>query len=385
MGHSRSVRSRLRVVGAFLCAMALLATACGDDGSSTTTPGTTPGASGTTAAGGGVLTGAARCKANTDAGTITFLTGFGFFPSASVLDVITAQEKGYFKEMCLKVDIQPSLPGESMVLVSANNVQFAANSFGSIARGVDQGADVAAVLNYGWVAIQSLMVVKDSPIQKLADFKGKTIASTAGDVGVPIAAMLATAGLRKGVDYKEQATGFDPFVIKQSGIDGKAGYTSNDPDTLKRGGVETRLFKPQDFGATATFAAIIGSNKFIKKHPTAAEDFVRAVLKGWEYAIDPTHTAEVIGFSKNLTKGDFNLEHETYRWETERDMAVSSLPAGLPYGKIEPKILAQEMAFVVQAKLLSKIPEMETLYTNALVDAVYDPNKKVIWPGPIKG
>jgi len=284
----------------------------------------------------------------------------------------------------LKVDIQPSLPGESMVLVSANNVQFAANSFGSIARGVDQGADVAAVINYGWVAIQSLIVLKDSPIQKLADFKGTTIASTAGDVGVPIAAMLATAGLKKGVDYKEQATGFDPFVIKQGGIAGKAGYTSNDPDTLKRGGVETRLFKPQDFGATATFGSIIGSNKFIKKNPTAAEDFVRAVLKGWAYAIDPKNTAEVIGFSKNLTKGDFDVAHETYRWETERDLAISSLPSGLPYGKIDVKILAQEMAFIVQAKLLTKIPDMETLYTNALVDAVYAPDKTVIWPGPIK-
>jgi len=42
------------------------------------------------------------------------------------------------------------------------------------------------------------------------------------------------------------------------------------------------------------------------------------------------------------------------------------------------------MAFIVQAKLLTKIPDMETLYTNALVDAVYAPDKTVIWPGPIK-
>ena len=113
MGNRRSVGSRLRVAGALLCAIAVMATACGDDGGTSNAPAaTTPSAGGTTAP--TVLSGAARCKANTDAGTITFLTGFGFFPSASVMDVITAQEKGYFKEMCLKVDIQPSLPGEAL-------------------------------------------------------------------------------------------------------------------------------------------------------------------------------------------------------------------------------------------------------------------------------
>ena len=247
-----------------LAAAALVSAACMPGGGVPGAPGATGGAAATS---GKTLTGQARCDANKRAGKILFLTGFGYFPSVSVLDVITAREKGYFAEMCLEVDIQPSIPGESMVLVSANTVQFAANSFGSITRGVVQGAQVKAVLNYGNLPIHSLLVLADSPVQKLADLKGKTIGSTGGTVSAPNQAMLRTAGLIVERDYKQIAIGFDSRLITQPGVDAIEGFRSNQPDLLDRAGIKYRAFYPEEVNIVASFGSIIGSKEFLEKNP----------------------------------------------------------------------------------------------------------------------
>ena len=49
-----------------------------------------------------------RCAANEAAGTITYLSSFDFAASASIIDVVTASEKGYFEDMCLDVELKPS-------------------------------------------------------------------------------------------------------------------------------------------------------------------------------------------------------------------------------------------------------------------------------------
>jgi ABC-type nitrate/sulfonate/bicarbonate transport system substrate-binding protein len=329
------------------------------------------------------LTGDERCAANEAAGEIIFLTGFGYFPSVSVADVITAQEKGYFDEMCLDVEILPSLPGESMALLSANEVQFAAHSFGATAAGVSQGANVVTVLCYGWAPIQTLIVPVDSPIESLEQFEGTTIATTSGSVGVPIRTMLGTVGLIEGEDYLAQATGFDPFVITQEEIAGKASYRSSDPFSLRQGGIETRAFNPEDYDVTASFGSILASRGFVEENPSAAEDFVRAVLQGWAYASDEANTEEIIGFSRELTEGDFSDEAENFRWTTERDLVMANLLEGHPYGWMDAGLIQLELDSIADAEVLENTPAADELFTNEFVDAVHDESGAVIWPGPI--
>lgn len=363
-------RKRTNLVA--LMALAIIVAACAAP------PGTT--ATATAGSGqGAVLSGQARCDANKAAGKITFLTGFGFFPSVSVLDVVAAKEQGYFEKMCLDVDIQPSIPGESMVLVSSNTVQFAANSFGTIARGVSQGATVKAVVNYGNLPIHVLIVLADSPIQKLADFRGKTIGTTGGTVGGPNQAQLRTAGLTVEKDYKQIAIGFDSTLITRPGVDAIEGFRSNQPDLLERAGLKIRTFVPEDAGVVSTFGSIIVSNEFAQKHPTAVEDFIRADKMGWDWAL--SHTKEAVDLSQKLTRGNFDRPHEDYRWTTESQLAVKGTPAGEPAGRVIKDTVAREIAVYVQLGLIP-IVDVNTLFDNRFFDAVHK-DGKVVWPGPM--
>ena len=75
-----------------------------------------------------------RCEANKAAGTITYLSGFDFSASASIVEVIVAEDKGYFDDMCLDVELKPSFSVGQLPLVAANEAQFAsAGSYAEIA------------------------------------------------------------------------------------------------------------------------------------------------------------------------------------------------------------------------------------------------------------
>jgi NitT/TauT family transport system substrate-binding protein len=95
---------RQRAFAATLIAFALAATACTDDPNDDSD-------------GGGAAEVAAdapfpesRCEANRAAGTISYLTGFDYAATASIVEVLVADAKGYFDELCLDVDIAASAP-----------------------------------------------------------------------------------------------------------------------------------------------------------------------------------------------------------------------------------------------------------------------------------
>ena len=379
----RTSRSGWRLLWV-LAVLALIAAACGDTADTTTT--TTAAATTTTAAAttttmdDGVLRGDERCAANREAGTITFTTGFGFFPSVSVAEVIAADELGYFEEMCLDVEIVPSLPGESMVLVSSNVVQFTANSFGSLAQASTQGAQATMVVNWGHVPIHILIVEEDSGIENLEDFRDTLIGAVGGSVPAPLQSILVAAGLRQGVDYEVVARGFNPFVLTE--MDAISAFRSNEPDSLTTGGLAIRIFAPEDYGGTGSFGGILASNEFLRLHPTASEDFVRAAVRGWQYALE--NGEEVVGFSEALTAGDFNFDHELFRWTTESEIAVASTPEGALPGATDPGIVGREIARMVQLGLITGgLPDVLGLYDNSYIESVYDDAGMLIWPGPM--
>ena len=95
-------RLGLAVAGAVL---ACLAAACGSPsssgGGSGGAPGGGTGASGT--AGGSRDISAARCAQNRAAGKITYLSGYQYQASASILEYVAASKLGYFSDLCLNV------------------------------------------------------------------------------------------------------------------------------------------------------------------------------------------------------------------------------------------------------------------------------------------
>ena len=183
-----------------------------------TTATTGAGATGSTpAAGDDVAAGAPfpadRCAANEAAGTIRYLSGFDFAATASIIDVVVAEQAGYYDELCLDVELTPSFSTDNYALIAGGEAEIA--SGGSFSEVVDYATandvEIVAVDVEGRAAIDSLIVKPGGPTT-LEDVAGTTI-GVKGKIPVSVAAMLAGAGLVEGTDYETVLLdGFDPIA-----------------------------------------------------------------------------------------------------------------------------------------------------------------------------
>ena len=121
-------------------ASVLVAAACGSDASSPVTDAAEPGTEQSTSVVTADGISQERCEANRAAGTITYLSGFDLAATASIIEVVMADESGYFEDMCLDVEVRASFSTVNYPLVGANTAQFA--SSGSFNEMLNASTDV---------------------------------------------------------------------------------------------------------------------------------------------------------------------------------------------------------------------------------------------------
>ena len=362
------------------------ATDSGAEAASTTeAPASTP-AGGTASAGGEVTAegiSAERCEANQDAGTITYLSGFDLAASASIIEVVVADEKGYFEEMCLDVDVKPSFTTQNYPLVGANTAQFASSgSFNEMLANSVDGAELVTVVHEGKTGIDALLVKPELGAQSPADLAGATI-GVKGALPPGERAMLAKYGLEEGRDYETVSVeGFDPKVHWELPIDALPVFKSNEPGQLDRAGISYEMFDPAAEDIPGSFGILYTNRAFVDEHPTAAQDFVRAAMKGMEDAVADPDAATEIAFSRISGGGNPNflsLEGELFRWRTEAQILTES-SAGEPIGLVHGALFEDLLQAYVDAGVLEEMPDLTGHYEEDLVAGVYDDDGTVIWP-----
>jgi len=365
---------------AFACT--LFATSCSSDKSSAPTT-----ASDAPVVVAGVEFPAERCADNKAAGKITYLSGFDFAASASIVDVLVAEQKGYFEDLCLDVEVLASSSFENYPLIAGNQAQFASGgSFSEIVsyRDDNTDADVVALAVEGKTAIDGL-IVKPDQATVLTDLKGKTI-GVKGKITPSVQAMLAKAGLIEGTDYQTvPVDGFDPTVhIAIPTIAGFPGYKSNEPGQLDRAGIPFTLFDPSTDGIPGSFGVIFTNRTFMTEHPTATEDFMRAAMQGLADAIaDPAEASMIaIDFIDNNGNPNFlSPDGETFRWETESKLVADNTPAGQPVGLPSlDKLEAEVKAYAEIGLFGGKAPDISKAYDANVLTSIYDSAGKVVWP-----
>ncbi len=327
-----------------------------------------------------------RCAANKDAGTITFLTGFDFAAAASMVDVFVAHAAGYFAALCLDVRIKPSFSADNYPLIAANNAQFASGgSFGELVEYAGRNeAQFKALSVEGRTDIDTL-IIKPGAITGLADLHGKTIGvNTAMLPGVRT--MLLQQGLVEHEDFNTvQLGGFDPKVhIATPDIVGFDGYTSNEPLQLRAAGIKFDSYNPADYGIPGSFGVIYTNATFIADHPTAAEDFMRATMRGLHDAIaDPDAAAAEAVKLLNANGNPMALspDSEKARWQVESQLVAAAATASFPLGVPDPVLLEKEIVSYGQAGVFGGItPDYSQTMDGTLVKSLYDSNGTVIWP-----
>ena len=329
---------------------------------------------------------AERCEANRAAGTITYLSSFSFAASASIVDVLVAESSGYYDELCLDVELKASFSVDNYPLIAANDAQF--SSGGSFSEMVDfagsNDAGFVALAVEGRTGIDAL-ITKDGAAATLDDIRGTKI-GVKGAITPSVKAMLAKAGLVQDVDYETVLLdGFDPMVhIEAPDIVGFPGYKSNEPHQLKANDVPFKLFDPSDFDIPGSFGVLYTNLTFLQEFPTAAQDFMRATMRGLADAIaDPAAAAQIAVDAINESGNAVFLtpEGETARWAVEAELVAAGVSDGAPLGLPLIDLLTNEVTVYAEIGLFGgEVPILDSLVDTSILEAVYDDTGTLIWP-----
>ena len=363
-----SARSRLRSAIAGLGVVALMGAlaACGDDEEPTGERGS--------------AISAERCKANEEAGTVTYMSGYYWQSSASILEVIAADELGYFDDLCLDVELQagPGDTTQNAKLLASGKVQVTALSQQDVITNNLNGVNVQGVSSYSDAGLEVLLTNDD--VTDLAQLKGKKVGHK-GWIPLSITAMLAENGVPLD-DVEQVKVGYDPTVLTRGQVDALTGFISNDAKQLQDAGEKVTVWQPTKFGVPDSLGALAINPAFGKEHPTAVEDFLRAAFKAYRYCADEANVDECIGFQGEKAGADADPAHEKDVWTTEVQV-VADNPLPGKFGSVDLDNVGK-LAGLVNDFWGQKVTaeQAQGWFTNEFSNAVVDDKNEVVWPAP---
>jgi len=318
---------------------------------------------------------------------ITFQAGYLFQGNISMVAAYVAQEKGYFTEQGLDVEMAFTSPGggENRQRLVAKDIEFttwAASSFADV-MSEDPELPFVSVVMFGQDGDLSLMVLEDSGIQAMTDLVGKTVGFKGGGEPAWLLAMLVQSGLTLD-DVEMVSVGYDPRVLLPEfgagQVDALQGYKANEPDTLTRLGYPVRVFRPEDYGVPLMGQMYVTHKDLVRDNPEIVQAFVRATMKALEYILDPANAEEVTDYVMIFAGEDRDRDHEQFMWQTEIESVTSPSTDAVGLGYATDEQWQAMMDIMVEYEAIETAVPVDVLWDPQFVEAIYDENG-LIWPG----
>ncbi len=198
-----------------------------------------------------------------------------------------AKEKGYYKNIGLNVNFrqlkETKDPYGDVLNGKAEFGVYTSELIAKYNRG-DRIVALAAIFQHSPLAI---MTLKDSGLDSIIKLQDKKISLEYGS------AELEAYLSREGVKLKPQntITNGDVGLLAQKKVDAISVYISDEPYFFDKQKIAYNLFYPQKAGIDFYGDILFTTKEFAKNNQKLVENFKRATLMGWEYAI--AHPEEI--------------------------------------------------------------------------------------------
>lgn len=241
-------------------------------------------------------------------------------PNTNHTGLYVARDKGYFEEQGLDVEIiQPGEVGANQ-LVASGKAQFGISAQESLTHARLQGVplvSIAAVIQHN---TSGFAAPKQVGLQSPKDFENKTY----GGWGAPIeVALLETLMAQSGGDTEKvnivNAGNMDFFNMQAQGVDFSWIYYGWTGVEAELRGQEIDMLYLTDYAKELDYYTpiIVTNEQFIKDNEETVRKFMKAVAKGYQYAIDePKEAAAVL--SAAVPELDAALVEASAIWLAER-------------------------------------------------------------------
>ena len=239
-----------------------------------------------------------------------------------------AKAQGYYAEEGLEVEIRPLDRTRTVVdQVGSGEADYGVGD-SAIVADYARGAPIVSLAAIFQHSPLVLISRKDSGIVSPSDLAGKRLMfdSKGSDDG-PIRAMLAEAGISS-ERFEHVSHSYNNEDLSSGRVDAMSAYLTNQSFYFRERGVAVNIINPQSYGLDFYGDLLFTSEQELNTHPGRAERFLRASLKGWQYALD--HPEEMIQLTKRQYQSESSLELLRFEaTQTHRMIAPEAVPLGL--------------------------------------------------------
>jgi len=259
----------------------------------------------------GVLAGALLSASALAADKVTLLLDWFVNPDHGPL--IVAQQKGYFAEQDLEVEMQePADPSMPPKLVAAGKVDMAVSYQPQLHVQVDEGLPLTRIGTLVATPLNSLVVLESSDIKSIKDLKGKKVGySVGGFEDALLKAMLTQQGLAlEDIEMVNVNWSLSPSLIAGK-VDAVIGaYRNFELNQMAIEGHPGRAFYVEEQGVPAYDELVLVVNNADRENPKYGR-FIKALEKATQYIVN--HPDEAWDSFKNYKK-DLDNELNKRAW-----------------------------------------------------------------------
>ncbi|MCJ7520397.1 MAG: ABC transporter substrate-binding protein [Anaerolineaceae bacterium] len=290
----------------------------------------------------------------------------GFIPNIQFAPLYVAIDKGFYRDVGLKVEMDYNRETDSVALVGAGELQFAMVSGEQVLLGRAQGLPVTYVMAWYQRFPVGVVSLADRNIKSPADLRGKKVGIPGlyGASYIGFKALLNAGGLQEG-DLTLDSIGFTQPEALIDGLDDAAViYISNEPIKLQAEGYEVDVLAVSDY-LSLVANGLITSEMMIAEKPEEVRAMVGATLKGIDYAIQ--HPDEAFNISEKYVENLASLTPEEK--DTQRQVMAASIELWKAerLGYSDPQAWQNMHDLLLQMKLLSKPLDLNGAFSNSFL------------------
>jgi NitT/TauT family transport system substrate-binding protein len=290
---------------------ALVVAACGGGGSTSSPAGGTaaPPGSAPASAPGSAPGVAEKCTGQ----ELTFQ--LSFIPNVQHAGFLLAAEQGFYEDEGLQVEIVPAGPNvDQAAAIGDGTVSLGQVDYGQILRARAAGVPIVSIAQTYKDTFIRFYTTKDSGIDTIEEWAGKTIGQQQVGDDPESTAMLASVGLGlDDVEVVQQDFGVEDFLAEK--VDVGTGVVFFHPaafngQTDLAWPDDFNIFVPEEHGATIATQTVATTEEMIQSDPAALRCFLRASIRGWQATFEDSEAA-VDATMTFVPEGAIPREHQS--------------------------------------------------------------------------
>jgi len=273
-----------------------------------------------------------------------------------------AKEQGYYADEGLGVEFLERFSNTDPVKqVTSGIAQYGVGSSGLILDYVN-GAPIKllkAIFQHNPIVFISQ---KESNITQPYEIKAKGVMfDTLATEQTPLLSLLFNSGIKE-TDFTAYEHTHKLGDLLKNNIDVISAYLTNAPGYYKEKNIAINIINPRDFGADFYGDILFTSEQELQQHPERVQRFIRATLKGWEYAI--SNQEELVQLINQKYKNQLSID--TLRNEAKETVKLISANT-IPIGTIDAVRLLRT------AEAYTRLKEMKPIDLAYVENLIYQP------------